>query len=165
MTLSTVLLHSSHKKEEFSCGKKPLDDYLHRQASQDFKRQLAVCFVLTDQSGKVKGYYTLSNDSIERSIVPEEIGKKLPYQNLPVTLLGRLAVDSNFTGQRLGEYLLFDGLKRSLEISKTGIGSMAVVVDPLDEEAKRFYERYEFIALPGSGRMFLPMKTIARLFP
>jgi hypothetical protein len=42
---------------------------------------------------------------------------------------------------------------------------MAVVVDPIDEEAVSFYKKYGFIELPGSGKMFLPMNTIAKVFP
>jgi hypothetical protein len=38
-------------------------------------------------------------------------------------------------------------------------------VNPLDEEAVKFYEKYDFISLPDSGKMFLPMATIATLFP
>jgi len=41
----------------------------------------------------VKGYYTLSNNSIPLSSVPEYIQKKLPksYISIPTTLPGRLA--------------------------------------------------------------------------
>ena len=42
---------------------------------------------------------------------------------------------------------------------------MAVIVDPLDDAAVKFYQKYEFIQLPDSGKMFLPMATIAELFP
>jgi hypothetical protein len=59
--------------------------------------------------------------------------------------------------------LLIDALKRSYEISKT-IGSFAVVVDPIDQDAEDFYVKYGFIKLPDSGKMFLPMKTINQLF-
>jgi hypothetical protein len=41
---------------------------------------------------------------------------------------------------------------------------MAVVVDPIDEQAQHFYGRYGFIRLPKSGKMFLPMKTLGDLF-
>lgn len=41
---------------------------------------------------------------------------------------------------------------------------MAVVVDPIDDNARRFYLKYGFINLPDSGRMFIPMGTIAQLF-
>jgi predicted GNAT family N-acyltransferase len=107
----------------------------------------------------------LSNDSIPAKHLPEEIRKKMPgvYTNLPTTLLGRLAVDKGETGKGLGKLLLIDALNRSYAISMQ-VGSMAVIVDPLDLEAEAFYTKYGFIKLPDSGRMFLPMKTIAPLF-
>src|SRR5689334_7399032 len=114
MSYLTVPLHSSHKKEKFSCGKPLLDTYLHKQAKQDVKRKLSACFILPDQENNVKGYYTLSSASIERRFLPEEIIKKLPssYYDLPVILLGRLAVNSEHQGKGLGELLLLDALKR-----------------------------------------------------
>lgn len=159
-------LHSKHKKANFICGNELLDNYIHKQAGQDIKRKLAACFVIPElESGLIKGYYTLSNGSIPLDFVPGEIRKKLPasYQAIPTTLLGRLAVDYRFQGQGIGKILLVDALKRSYELSKT-IGSFAVVVDPIDLGAEKFYEKYGFIKLPHSGKMFLPMKTIGQLF-
>ena len=49
------------------------------------------------------------------------------------------------------------------EISKN-IGSFAVVVAPLDEDAENFYYKYGFVKLPDSGKMFLPMNMIKQLF-
>ncbi len=58
--------------------------------------------------------------------------------------------------------LLIDALLRSFEISHI-IGSFAVIVDPIDNEAEAFYAKYGFIMLPGSGKMFLPMKILGKL--
>lgn len=58
---------------------------------------------------------------------------------------------------------LIDALKRCFETTDS-IGAYAVIVDPLDNEAATFYEKYGFIKLPDSGKMFLPMKTIKGLF-
>lgn len=164
MTYKTVLLGVPHKREGFSCGKEPLDSYFKRQVGQDIKRKLSACFVLEGDDHTVKGYYTLSNDSVPLAIVPEQIRKKMPasYANLPTTLLGRLVVDTRFRRQGLGEFLLVDALKRCYDLSGQ-IGSMAVIVDPLDDEAAAFYRKYGFIALE-SRRMFLPMKTVAGIF-
>jgi len=165
MAFLTVPLSSSHKKESFNCGKALLDNYLHKQAKQDVKRMLSACFVLPDDENNVKGYYTLSSSSIGRNLLPDEIVKRLPpsYQDLPVILLGRLAVNQNYQGQGIGETLLIDALKKSYSVSAE-VGAMAVLVDPLDNNAVRFYEKYEFITLPDSAKMFLPMSTIAKLF-
>jgi GNAT superfamily N-acetyltransferase len=159
-------LHSIHKKSDFSCGKEMLDTYIQKQANQDVKRKLAACFVITEtRTNLIKGYYTLSNNGIPSEYIPDELRKKLPrtYELIPTILLGRLAIDNRFQGQGIGKLLLIDALKRSYEISKT-IGSFAVVVDPIDQDAENFYNKYEFIKLPDSGKMFLPMKTISQLF-
>jgi len=58
---------------------------------------------------------------------------------------------------------LIDSLKRCHDTSKS-VGTFAVVVDPLDKEAEKFYKKYGFISLPDSGKMFLPIKTIEELF-
>jgi predicted GNAT family N-acyltransferase len=165
MSYLTVILSSKHIKEHFDCGQQMLNNYLHRQASQDIKRQITACFVILNDHKEVKGYYTLSNASIAKHLLPFQISKKLPpsYENLPVTLLGRLARDLKYPGERLGELLLMDALKRSYEAS-LNIGSMAIVVDTIDEDAQNFYPKYGFITLPDSGKMFLSMKTVAELF-
>uniref|UniRef100_UPI00404B0D12 GNAT family N-acetyltransferase n=1 Tax=Flavobacterium sp. TaxID=239 RepID=UPI00404B0D12 len=159
-------LNSSHKKATFSCGKELLDNYLHKQANQDIKRKLTACFVIIEQeTNLIKGYYTLSNNSIPLELVPNHIQKKLPqsYQAIPTILLGRLAIDKHFQGKGFGKLILIDALKRSFEISKT-IGSFAVVVDPIDIEAENFYLKYGFEKLPDSGKMFLSMNSISILF-
>ncbi len=159
-------LNSGHKKTDFCCGKVMLDTYLHKQASQDVRRKLSACFVLLDKGKKdIMGYYTLANSSIPLDLIPQELQKQLPksYTSIPTTLLGRLAVDQKFQGNGTGKLLLIDALKRSFILSKS-IGSFAVVVDPLDKEAEKFYAKYGFMILPDSGKMFLPMKTISCLF-
>lgn len=165
MKYLTVPLKASHKKQDFSCGKLLLDNYLHRQAKQDVKKFLSVCFILADTNNRVLGYYTLSNLAIPKLMVPAALLKQIPpsYTDLPVTLLGRLAVDQTETGKGIGGKLLIDALKRSYDTSSV-IGSMAVIVDPLDKEAENFYAAYGFISLQDSGKMFLPMKTVAKLF-
>jgi hypothetical protein len=165
MSYLTILLNSAHNKREFDCGKELLNSYLHRQAKQNIQRHLSVCFVMVDNINRIKGYYTLSNASIDRDLVPDNVKSKLPksYNDMTVTLLGRLARDKKYNGERLGETLLLDSLKRCYDASST-IGSLAVVVDPLDNEAKSFYLKYGFILLPDSKKIFMTMKTISNLF-
>lgn len=166
MNLKLSILNKTHNRTEFDCGKELLNNYISKQASQDVKKRLAVCIVLVDQLNIVKGYYTLSSLSIPQSSIPIQFSKKLPstYKDIPVTLLGRLAIDKSVFGKGQGEFLLMDALRESFLVSKKAIGSFAVVVDPIDNEAISFYEKYDFILLPNSGKMFLPMNTISKLF-
>lgn len=164
MEYRTVPLHPNHDRKSFTCGKPSLDQYLKTQASQDVKKKVCTCFVLKHENEDIIGYYTLSAASLPRNYIPETIQKKLPrYNEIPVILLGRLALDKHHQGKGLGNILIADALKRAWKASGS-IGAVAVVVDPLDEEAENYYARYGFIMLPGSGKMFLPMKTIEPLF-
>lgn len=166
MSFLTEALNSTHNRANFSCGTAMLNNYFKRQAGQDVRRKLSTCFILADQvSDKIKGYYTLSGNSIPNKLIPASVREKLPksYVSIPVILLGRLAVDKNYQGQGIGKILLIDSLKRCYKTSAS-IGAFAVIVDPLDMDAETFYEKYGFIKLPSSGKMFLPMKTIEILF-
>lgn len=160
------ILDKKHKRDEFDCGNEQLNNYLIHQAGQDMKRKLSVCFVITESSSnRILGYYTLSNNSISLDYFSEEIQKKLPrtYKSIPTTLLGRLAIDKKQQGKGIGEKILIDALKRSHNLSKE-IGSFAVIVDPIDIDAERFYIKYDFIKLPDSGKMFIAIKTLHQLF-
>ncbi len=159
------LLGKKHNRDEFNCGKELLNNYLKTQAAQDIKRKLSACFVLSENETNIQGFYTLSNNSIPLSSFPEQIQKKLPksYTSIPTTLLGRLAIDKKYQGQGIGKILLIDALKRSYELARE-IGSFAVVVDPIDQEAEKFYKKYDFIKLPDSEKMFIATKTLQELF-
>lgn len=160
------LLNKKHNLKNFDCGKELLNSYLKNQAGQDVKRKLSACFVLNDvETNIVKGYYTLSNNSIPLVNFSERIQKRLPksYISIPATLLGRLAIDLKYQGIGIGRILLIDALKRSYGISKE-IGSFGVIVDPIDKDAERFYEKYDFIKLPDSRKMFIATQTLKELF-
>lgn len=163
--MKVVLLDKSHDRTKFSCEEESLTEYLQKQVSQDIKKSLAACFVILNAADQVIGYYTLTSESLGRESIPNEYQKKVPRNyTAPVTLLGRLARDISQKGTNMGEYLLIDALQRSYKISKESIGSMAVVVDPLSQYTVDFYAKYGFEQLPDSGKMFIPMKTIAMLF-
>lgn len=160
----TEILSAKHKSDRFSCGQEVLDVYLRQFAKQDQKRRVAAVFVLADENRPIKGYYTLSSTNIPSEIIPEKLLKKLPkYPYQPATLVGRLAVSEPHQKRKIGETLLMDALFRSYSLSEQ-IGSIAVVVDALNEQATSFYKNFGFIPLLSGKRLFLPMKSIAKLF-
>ena len=163
--LFTLLDTKLHNRDAFSCSESSLDDYLKKRASQDVKKQAAIVHVMTteDDPATILGYYTLTASSISSDLIPEPIRKTLPrYNQVGITLMGRLAIDTSFQGQGIGSKLLMDALYRSLQVSRE-IASFALVVDALHEQAKNFYLHYGFIPFDEYPlKLFLPMKTIAR---
>lgn len=158
-------LGRQHDRTPFHCGTDALDRYLKQQARQEADRCVVAPFVAAvSPEARVLGYYTLSASVLSLADLPDKLARQLPrYPQLPVTLLGRLAVDQSAKGQGLGEHLLLDALSRSLTHAGQ-IAAMAVVVDAKDEDAARFYRHYGFLPLqPQPSRLFVPMTTVAKL--
>ena len=158
----TPLDRDRHDRAAFSCGKEPLDRYLQQQATQDLKRSVAAVFVATHRGeARVLGYYTLSQSSVMLKVLPPQQQRRLPrYPDVPVTLLGRLAVHAAMQGTGLGTLLLGDACRRAAMVAEE-VASTGVMVNAIDDGAAQFYEQFGFISLPDTPRrLFLPMQTI-----
>ncbi len=158
-------LGTQYDRAAFHCGNESLDSYFHRQAGQDLRRHLAVPYVMVDpRASIIAGYYTLTNYQVAVGELPPEITRRIPYADVPATLIGRLALDLKYQGQGLARLLLMDALNRSFRTSYR-VASLAVVVDAIDDNARSFYQHYGFIPFPNHvNRLFLPMDTIKKLF-
>ena len=159
-------LGKNHDRTPLACGSAALDRYLRQQARQDAEKSVAAPFVLTIPPAlRVLGYYTLSASLVNTNALPDTLARRLPrYPQLPVTLLGRLAVDQGMLGEGIGQFLLLDALRRSQEAA-VNIAAMAVLVDAKDEAAEAFYRHFSVLPLQQQPRrLFLPMKTITGLF-
>jgi len=156
-----ILDPAVHRRDQFACESPELTGFLRTRARKEAKSRTSACFVLVPVAdpGQIAGYYTLSATSIKLENLPVALTRKLPrYPRLPATLLGRLARTLAFKGQGIGDLLMVDALKRSYENSSV-IGSVAVVVDPKDEPAAKFYGAFGFQPL-DRHKMFLPMKAV-----
>lgn len=163
MKMTICKLKKTHKKSEFDCGKNLLNDYLAKIAKQDVEKDVAVCYILEGEEDSVVGYFTLSSGSIPKEEIPEKESKILPrYSDIPLALLGRLAVDKKFHGKHYGEFLLLAAFTEILKVADV-IGIAGVFVDPIDDSAIKFYEKFGFIKLNSSNRMFILMGTIREL--
>ena len=98
--------------------------------------------------------------SIERAAATAKLRRNAPDQ-IPVSVIGRLAVDRAVTGRGLGADLLADALRR-IAVTSQNIAISAVLVQAKDEAAKRFYVRCaEFAQCPADGRtLFLAVETV-----
>ena len=141
-------LGARHDRTAFSCGEAALDAYLKTSARQDQRRNVSQTFVALGRgSREILGYYSLSALSIDLGDLPEAIARRLPkYPAVPAALIGRLAVDSRHQGRGLGALLLADAIGRVVR-AKRQIVVFAIVVDAIDDNARRFYRHHGFVAL------------------
>ena len=157
-------LDRRHDRSAFDCGESSLDDWLKQRAGQYEKKDLSRTYVavLGDQP-RVLGYYAISTHRVSHEALPEEQAKGLPRIDVPVVLLGRLAVDRCAQGHGLGSLLLLDALRRIAHLAdQTGI--RAVEVDAINESARAFYRKFGFVPLTDDElHVFLPMQVVRKL--
>jgi GNAT superfamily N-acetyltransferase len=157
-----IPLTAQHDLSGFDCGAAPLNDWLRERALKNesrFSRTYVVC-----QNDMVVGYFCISAGAIERTASPSKVRRNAP-DTIPISVIGRLAVDLRFKGRGLGTDLLSDALRR-IAIASESIGIGAVLVHAKDDAAKRFYlNRAEFVEYPaGSNTLFLPIETLVAAF-
>jgi len=112
---------------------------------------------------KIVGYYALAAAGVEPDEAPKRVAKGLARHPIPVVLLARLAVDARERGKGLGAALLRDALIRSYSAAGQ-IGARAVVVHAKDDEARAFYEHFDFEPSPSDSlHLFILMKDLRRL--
>jgi predicted GNAT family N-acyltransferase len=142
-------LDKSFDRLKFDCGVSALNHFLTTQARQAQSKgfnKTYIAILEDDTQRVVLGYYSISMGQIDLSALPEGQRKSLPKHPVPVGRIGRLATDLSIRGQGLGRELLVNALCRIREASDV-IGAYAVVVDAKDPSARKFYEKYGFIAL------------------
>ena len=154
-----------HRRNEFSCGNAELDHFLKQQANQYFQKGIGVTWVATPENDPfcIDGYYTIAMNVLQSK---ELESKRIRIPNIPVVLLGRLAVDLHAQGKGVGADLLGHALHSSVLLSQV-IGAHAVVIDPIDAKATSFYHHFGFAPLPGAPhRLYIPISQLQRVtFP
>src|SRR6476646_2870257 len=150
-------------RSQFSCGQPSLDAYIKQRAAQDQRRNVATVFAMVDPDDdqRIAGYYTLSACAIRLNDIPDDLRIHLPrYAEIPAVLLGRLAVDRGYQGKDVGKGLIMDALER-IHRERQHVAIWAVIVDAIDEDARAFYERFDFERFPDNPhRLFLRTSTI-----
>jgi GNAT superfamily N-acetyltransferase len=158
-------LSARHDVSRFTNGVYPsLDQWLRERArlSEGFSaRTYVVC--TTEEPDRVVGYFSISTAVEQRNALPSaRLRRGLPAQ-VPLLLIGRLAVDAQWRGRGLGSALLADALRRCLAASEIA-GVRGIVAHAIDETAVGFYERHGFILSPlGERVMLMPIETARSL--
>jgi predicted N-acetyltransferase YhbS len=155
-------LNRKHEVETFDCGREALNRFLFRFALQNQQAGASQTYVaLSDEL--IVGYYTLVVGQVEYDDAPQRLTKGLARYPVPIMLLARLAVAVPWQGKGLGAGLLKDAMLRTLQAAEIA-GIRAFGVHAKDDEAKAFYERFDFESSPSdSYHMFRLLKDIRAL--
>jgi GNAT superfamily N-acetyltransferase len=163
---------SKHDRDSFDCGESQLNVFIQTQAVKHMQAGISRTMVLPatsllpNQKYPICAFYSVAPSSISRETLPVQLSKKLPRYPIPVFLLAQLAVHKEFQGSGLGKVSLIKALEYLWKVN-THMRAYAIVVDCLTDSAEHFYHNFGFEFLcdhNGLIRMFLPMKTVGKLF-
>lgn len=151
---------ADHDLNQFDCGNAELDEWLRRHARSATGAGTRT-YVLVDHEGAVVGYFAITPHLLEREDAPRRFARGAARQ-IPAILLAKLALDSSVQGQGLGAELLIHALATIVAAARRA-GGRVVLVDAIDDDARAFYEHYDFLALPDRlDRLMIRLSTVAK---
>lgn len=163
--MKIVEFDKSYAREDFSCGKPALDEWLQRYAGQSDKSNTTRTFLgVGENSNRIHGYYAMKACELDLDDAALAFGVGKRRYPVPAMLLVRLAVDTDYQGTGVGKRLLVDALERLVDVSRS-IGYEVVVVDSIDMEASTFYRKYGFTNFTDMDlKLFMTTKTLKATF-
>lgn len=155
-------LSAKHVVKNFDCGKPTLNKFLTDYALQNQDSDSSTTYIAI-LNGTVIGYYSLTVASVAHKDAPSQIVKGLPKYPIPVILLARLAVDKDNQKRGIGKGLLKDCLKR-VNAAADIVGIRALLVHAKDDEARKWYEQFDFESSSTDRlHLFLMLKDIRKV--
>lgn len=155
-------LTRGHAVDAFDCGQEALNRFLVRYALANQQANASQTYVgLADDV--VIGFHTLVVSEVAHADAPERMSRGLARHAVPVMLLARLAVSSQWQGRGVGAGLLRDAVIRTIRAADIA-GIRALVVHAKDEEARNFYRRFDFQDSPTDPlHLFALLKDLRNL--
>lgn len=160
----TVSLHKeklqrTHVVESFTCGQPGLDRFLIRHALQAQQMNSSQTYVGVSDA-TVVGYFTIVAGEVRHADAPERVVKGMPRHPIPLLVLARLAVHSQWQGRGIGAGLLLDALGRVLQVADI-VGVRAICAHAKDDSAATFYNHFGFVpSATDSRHLFMLIKDI-----
>jgi len=148
---------ATHK---FISGDGEIDSWLRKKALRDHAagKHVVTC-VREDGQDDILGFYALSSVVENAKALPDV--KFFPFETdayFPCLQLVYLAVHRPHQRQFYGTAIMAEMVRKFAEIGQY-TGLPAIIVTPLNEDAKRFYLRLGFEPYSNGSRLVLPLQT------
>ena len=140
-------LTRQHAVDGFNCGQEELNRYLMRYAWANQQANAAQTYLgIADDA--IVGFYTLVAGEVAYDAAAPRLAKGLAKHPVPIMLLARLAVSTDWQRKRVGAGLLKDAMLRTL-VAADIAGIRALVVHAKDPSASAFYRHFDFVESPS----------------
>ncbi|MGE0719951.1 MAG: GNAT family N-acetyltransferase [Alphaproteobacteria bacterium] len=158
-------LQPRHALSAFANGRHPaLDEWLRDRAAASEGLSARTYVVCTAASpDRVIAYHAISTAMVGRGALPSAKLRRAMPDQVPMLLIGRLAVDASFQGIGLGSDLLADAVRRCVAAAAHA-GARGILTHAIDDAAAAFYRRHGFVPSPlGELVLMMPIETARML--
>lgn len=145
-------LAPNHDCSRFRCGRLELDDWLRASALRSEGRTARTYVVAA--GARVVAYYSLAAGAVLRKALPSARARRNTPAEVPVVVVGRLAVDLGYRRRGIGAGMLKDAILRAVAASRS-VGVRAILVHAIDDDAAGFYRHYGFTPSPVDSRTLM----------
>ena len=160
-SLHIAKLNRQHAVEGFDCGQEDLNKFLLRFALANQLANASTTY-LALAGEEVVGFYTLVVGEVSHTDAPERLTKGMARYPVPLMILARLATDQRWQGKGIGRGLLKDAMLRTMQAADIA-GIRALAVHAKDDDARAFYEHFDFLPSPTDPlHLYLLMKDLRR---
>jgi predicted N-acetyltransferase YhbS len=125
----------------FASTNQEMNDWLQKHAWNNQLSGASKTYIIATNEGQIVGYYSIAAGAVARQSAIRSLRHNAP-DPIPVCVIGRLAVDQEWSGQGIGAGLLKDAVLRIAGAAQI-IGIRAIIVHSLPE-ALAFYTRFGF---------------------
>jgi predicted N-acetyltransferase YhbS len=140
-------LRETDDRSQFDCGQSGLNDWFRRHAWRNHLIGDSRINVICDlETNDIIGYVALCAAQVERSRLPKPQQRNRP-NDVPMVLLGQLAIDKTAQGQGLALALMKFTFKSALQAAEI-IGCVGIITQPINNDVRLFYEKFGFADLP-----------------
>ncbi len=126
----------------FTSTNMDMNDWLQKHAWNNQSSGASKTYIVATTEGQILGYYSIAAGAVARQSAIRSLRQNAP-DPIPVGVIGRLAVDREWSGRGIGAGLLRDAVVRIAGAAQI-IGIRAIIVHSLPESLS-FYTRFGFI--------------------
>ena len=133
----------NHDLTAFDCGDAAMNDWLRKWALRNEDSGATRTYVLCEEeSHMVVGFYGITVGTVMRRAMRRKHRHGMP-DDIPVALLGRLAVDKRHQGRGLAQALVCEAVRTAI-LAARHAGIAVVAVQAKDAAVGGFYENIGF---------------------
>ena len=133
------------KDFKYSKDYKEIVDFLNKSAKKCVEELVSKIFIIKNKKSEFIGYVAISLKSVQKKTLKKDKSRGL--FDRPAVVIGQLIIDERHQGKRYGTTAI-NFVIAIIKLLKTYLPCRLLIVEAINDEAKKFYENRGFKPFP-----------------